>query len=210
MIDWALHQLQLPAQQPLSLIQAKQHVRIPADVTEFDDLLNDAIQGARAYLEDAYDIRFVKQRVRLTLETFPRESSITIPIRPVQSFDEFTWVDVAGAVHVLTVGDAETVPVPDVYGILTRRPAKLVLPFGRFWPPAVLATAEALRVDMTVGFLTGDSPELLPMPPGAIQAMKLLIGHSFNNGSAVTIGSLQKSDPLAMGVQSLMANVRLW
>lgn len=207
--DWGFTQVSLPAAEPLSLAQGKAQVRIPQDVTDYDDLISDSISAARNFIETTYGVPMMKQQVRMTLATFPHGSKIRIPIWPVQSVDGMSYVTSDGVLHTLIVGDNQTSPIPDVLTRLGRKPAELILPFAHIWPAVMLQTAEAVRIDLTVGFLTGDSPELLPMPPAAIQAMKLLIGHAFYNGSATTIGSLQKSEPLVFGVDALMANIRL-
>lgn len=208
--DWAIEQLGNPAAEPLTLAQAKAQVRIPSDVTDYDELISDSVSAARSFLEETYGVPMVKQQVRVSYVGFPRMDRIRLPVWPVQSVDAMDYVTADGLPHTLNVGEVDTIPVPDVIARLWRKPAELSLPWAHIWPPAVLQSGGAVRISLTVGFLTGESPELLPIPPAALQAMKLLIGHAFFNGSAATIGSLQKSEPLVFGIDALMANIRLY
>ena len=207
--DWAIETLALPAAEPMTLATAKLQCRVPTAITEYDALLSDAISAARNYIESTFAIYLAKQRVRITFASFPQGDRFRLPVWPIQTIDAMDYVTADGVAHFLNVGEVDTVPVPDVIARLWRKPAEMVLPFAHIWPPATLQIGGAIRISATVGFITG-SPELLPMPAAALQAMKLLIGHAYMNGSAVTIGSLQKSDPLALGVRDMMANLRLW
>lgn len=212
--DWALEWLQYPSYEPLTLSQAKQQLGITDDQTDFDALIGGTGAGdgyisvARSYIEETYGLPILKQRVRLTLAQFPWADTIRIPIWPVQSVDAFTYVTSDSIKHTLTVGENTTIPIPNVLTRLSRKPAELILPFAVIWPPAVLQTAEAIAIDMTVGFINGLSPETLPIPSVVFQAMRLLIGHYFMNREAATVIG-RPSEALVLGIDNLMANVRL-
>ncbi len=75
-------------------------------------------------------------------------------------------------------------------------------------PPAVLQESDGLQIDLTVGFVTGASPENLPVPGVVYHAMRLLIAHWFQNREAATVIG-RPSEPLVLGIDALMANVRL-
>ncbi len=200
--DFSLRRLSLPAAEPLSLNEAKAHLRIPLDITEFDDLVDGLIAAARTYLEENNNILLVKQDVELILQCFPVEDRIRIPIWPAQAVNYIRWRAADN-----TTGEMSADIDYDVR--IFRKPAEIVLRFAKIWPPIVLATADPVSIGLTIGFLSGDSPELLPMPATVKQSMKLLVDHWYRNGSDVTIGSLMVSAKLARGVDSLMKNVRL-
>lgn len=207
--DWAIEQLSLPSVEPLTLDQAKSHLRMTPDENDFDDVVTDLISIARNYIETTYGLPIMQQRLRLRLKQFPRASVIRLPIWPVQTVDAMTYIDAAAGMNVMLVGDDETQPIPDVITLLSRKPCELHLPWGHIWPPTVLQTAGAIRIDITGGFLTGASPELLPIPTTVLQAMKLLIGHYYENPEAATVIG-RPSEPLVLGVDALMQNVRLY
>jgi hypothetical protein len=145
------------------------------------------------------------QTVEVTLQQFPRDDRIRLPIWPIPAVNYVKYTDVQNVTRDMIVGVDNTA---EVLARLWKKPAELVLPFAKIWPPAVLQMADAVRIGLNVGF-TGQSPEF-PLPPMAIRALKLLVGHYYENRSAVTLGTLMKSDPLALAIDHLMANVRLY
>ena len=212
--DWALEWIQYPAYEPLTLSQAKQQLGITDDQNDFDALIGGTGAGdgyisvARSYIEETYGLPILPQKVRLTLAQFPLGDTIRIPIWPVQSIDAFSYVTSDSISHPLTYGDNLTQPIPQVLTRLARKPCELILPFAKIWPPAVLQTSDGVAIDMTVGFLNGQSPETLPIPSVVFQAMRLLIAHYFMNREASTVIG-RPSEPLVIGIDSLMSNVRL-
>lgn len=204
--DWSIRRLTLPTSEPLTLAQAKDHLRIDQSLTIEDNDITLMLEAARDYLEAAYSIRLMPQTVEVTLQQFPREDRIRLPIWPIPSFNYLKYTDVADVERQMTIGTNTN--AVDLLARTWKKPAELVLPFGKIWPPYVVQQADAIRIGCNVGF-TGQSPEF-PLPSQAIQAMKLLIGHFYENRSAVTMGTLMKSDPLALAVDHLMANVRLY
>jgi hypothetical protein len=149
----------------------------------------------------------VKQQVEVTLQNFPRADRIRFPIWPVQSVDYFHYTDTADVQRSMVIG---TTSAADLLARTAKKPAEVVLPFAKIWPAYVLQMADAIRIGLTVGFLSGASPDLLPIPGAAIRAMKLLIGHYYENRSAVTLGTLMKSEPLVLAVASCMSSVGLY
>lgn len=207
--DWVLQTLQEPSAEPITLTQAKQHLRVPDDLTEFDDLITEYMLSARDFIERTYGLPIMPQKVRLSLAQFPRADRVRLPVWPVQRVDAGRYYTIDGVAHPFTFGDSSTQPVPDLLLRLSRKPAEIVVPWAHIWPPAVLQTADAVQFDLTVGFVRGDSPETLPVPAVVLQALRLLIGHMYDIGAAVTVIG-RPSEPLVLGLDAMMTNVRLW
>lgn len=203
MPGWALRTIRPPAAEVISLSQAKGHLHIDLSFTDEDTTLEGYIESAREVIEQHYNLRLAQQQVELLLQNFPYGDAIQLPIWPVQSADYLNFTDVANVTRTLTIGT-------DVLTRLYCKPAELKLPFGGVWPAQVLTTADPVKIGLTVGFITGASPETLKMPARAVAAMLLLIGHSYDNRSAVTLGTLMKSEKLLHGVDDLMADLRLY
>jgi hypothetical protein len=128
----------------------------------------------------------------------------------VQSCDYFTFEDTLGNVNPLVVGATGDAGV-QVLTRLNRKPCELVLPWAHVWPPTVLTTADPIRIGLTVGYMTaGQSPLTLPIDVNILNAMCLLISWWWDNGAAATLGSLMKSDVSAIGVDQMMASVKLY
>ncbi len=210
-LDFSIALLQGPTEEPLTLQQAKEHLRLPTDVgfTDFDNKLNVFIKTARGYLERNYGIRCLTQKVEVTFQNFPAEDRIRIPVWPVQSFDYFTYTRADGVTTPMLIGATDT-PNVELLTRTRRKPAEICLPWAKIWPPAVLTTADAIRVGLTVGFNPNGSPLTLPLDPNIIQAMCLLLSWWWDNGAAATVGSLMKSDLSALGVDECMSDLRLY
>lgn len=202
-LEFSIRQLTPPATEPMTLAEAKNHLRIPDDVTELDTVIALYIASARAYLEATYSTYLVKRTIEILFQNFPRVDTMRMPIWPIQSIDYFRYTGANGTQGSLAVDT-------QILTRLYKKPPELVLPWAAVWPQIVLTTADPIAVGATVGFVTASSPENLPMPAAALEAMRMLIGHQYFNGSAITLGSLMKSDPIALGVSQFMANVGLY
>jgi uncharacterized phiE125 gp8 family phage protein len=202
--DYTLALVTPPAAEPMSLTFAKLQLRIDESLTEEDDFINAAIAGARAYIEQAYDIKIMPQRWEMTLNNFPRAERIRFPVGPVQSIAYFTYEDTAGNVTTLTCGQSIAGGF-DLLTRLARKPAELVLPFGHVWPAVVLTTADPIRIGLNLGWLTGASPETMPLPPQIRMAMGLLCDHFYNNRSELAVGL--RNERIAFGVDALMMSL---
>lgn len=202
--DWSLRMTAPPAQEPVSLSQAKLALRVADDLDDDDLYISLSISAARSYLEKTYDVKVITQSWELLLQNFPRADRIRFPVGPIQTVDYFRYTDTGFNVTDIPVGnDASS-------GLLVRLskvPAEIVLPFGKVWPGVTLQTADAIAIGFTAGFMLNASPNLMPIPPQIIQAIFLLTDHWYENRGAVTLGSLMKSDPIAHGVESLMASI---
>jgi len=207
MHDWSLRLVTPPAAEPLTLDQVKRALRLPLDYLDEDTELAEILASARNELEQEYNIRFVVQTVELLLQNFPREPFIRFPIWPVQEVLYLKYTDTAGTVRQMEIDSLSA-----TFAVLTRlyrKPAQVVLPFSKFWPSTILQTADPIAIGLKVGFVTGESPEGLPMPPMGLSAIKRLCEHGYRYKGAVTLGSLLTSEELKFGVSRLMANVGL-
>lgn len=207
--DWSISTLVPPTSEPITLTRAKTHLKIDPLLTEEDDDIQDYIAAARSYLEETFFVRIMPQKVEMQISQFPREDRIRLVAWPIRSIDYVRYTDINGNVGEMNVGTSTTAGAT-VLTRLNRKPCELKLPFAKIWPTAVLQESDGVQIGMSVGYLRGDSPETLPIPPAVIGAMKLLITNFYENRSAVTNGTLDKTDPLAISVGHLMANVRLY
>jgi uncharacterized phiE125 gp8 family phage protein len=114
-----------PAVEPVSLAQAKLHLRLDGDAE--DVLVASLITAVRMTVERKASLALVEQGWTLTLDAWPRGREIAVPLAPVS---EVTSLTVYGEDDT----PAEVDPAHYVVD-LASRPARVVLRTSRTWPP---------------------------------------------------------------------------
>src|SRR5712691_10534347 len=94
-----------PTEEPVSLDEAKAHLRVDLDAE--DDLIEDAITAARETLEIEMRRSFLSTTWTLGLDHFPWRGFLRLPRPPLQRVEAMTYLDVDGAEQTLE---------PTVYG----------------------------------------------------------------------------------------------
>lgn len=179
-----------PAEEPVSLDEAKAHLRVDHDTD--DDLITALIAAARQFAETFTRRAFVTQTWRLELDAFPAE--IRLPRSPIQAVTSVQYVDEAGSTQTL----GSSLYVLDK----ATEPARLIPAYDQSWPAARNFTA-ALKVTYTAGY--GDAAAV---PQAIKQALLLLIGHWYERREAVSVAAPPAEMPMA--VDALLWQHRLY
>jgi uncharacterized phiE125 gp8 family phage protein len=193
-----------PATEPVSLAEARLHLRIADDVIEDDDLITDLITAARQQVENVTGLALIEQTWRLDLSGWREEpwhcwlpsgsEAVQLPRPPLIEVTELAYDDVDGDEQELTEDT-------DFVVVLGGETAGLVLPaYSESWP-TVRPMPNAVRIEYSAGY-GGDAGDV---PQALRQAMLLLIGHWYENREAAQAGALSEA-PLA--VESLLAPYR--
>jgi uncharacterized phiE125 gp8 family phage protein len=185
----AYRQTVAPTSEPLSLAEAKLHLRV--DSTDEDSLIESLIVAAREYVENRTDRQLVTATYVLNLRTFPvclerneQWYEIHLPKPPLQSVTSVTYVDLAGNTQTLSTGDY----VVDNSQVIGR-----ILPsYLQFWPVA-RDFPNSVTVTYVAGYGTAEN-----IPEGIRAAMKLIIGHLYANREAVNVGNIVNELPMAV------------
>lgn len=187
-----------PVNLALSLVDAKKHLRV--DLAEDDDLITDLIKAAIAQTEDLTSRKLITQTWQFFLDRFPFGRMIELPFAPVQSVTSIKSTDQDGAE---TTQD-NTEYIVDV--VTTR--ARIVLKEDFDWPdPDVdLQEANAVKIQFIVGFGDDDTD----VPGNLRSAVKLLVGHLYENREAVSLRPGSSFQTLPMGYDALIAPFRLY
>jgi len=153
-----LVQLQAPAVEPVSLAEARLHLRIDDDMTADDALIGLLIGAARRYCESYLSL--ISQRWRLVLDRFPGIGDMYVPEAytsnpgnaillergPVLSVESINWRAMDGATQ------AVSTPTRPAYAVELSGPIPRITPgFGRIWP-VPLPEIGAVWVDYTAGY----------------------------------------------------------
>lgn len=159
-----------PAEEPVTLAEARAHLRL--DAAEEDALLEALIAAARTSLEAETRRAFVTQHWRLTLDDWPSRP-IELPLAPVT---EVT------AVKVALLSGAMLAIDPAFYEVDAKgEPPRIAAKRGQAWPMPATRLA-GIEVEFSAGY--GDA-----VPQPLKQAILLLAAHWFENRAPVGEGA---------------------
>lgn len=165
-VPFGLKQYAAPASEPLTLADAKAHLR--QDITDDDTYISSLISAARAHVENWIGRRLVTQTWDLARDDFPVGArEITIPYGPVQSISSITYLDSGGNSIVLD----PSLYLLDTYGISAR----CYPVYTKIWP---LTRYE--RNAVIIRYVTGYGAAAA-VPANIVHAMKMLISHWYEN-----------------------------
>jgi uncharacterized phiE125 gp8 family phage protein len=204
-----------PAAEPVSLAQAKLHLRI-GDYSDEDALISTWITAARERVEaevsralvtQSYDmfldsfpygggymLREVRQQGWIThANPFPRSLAIKVPRPPLVSVDTIEYTDQGGQLVTLD---------PSQYRVRTSRsrPGTIEPAYGVAWP-IPQPVCSAVRIRFTAGY--GNAAAV---PASAVAAMLLIIGHRWLNRESVITGTI--ASELPQGVSDVLAPLK--
>lgn len=203
----ALQLYTAPTIEPLTLSEATAHLRVDSD----DDMLlvESLITAARIYCENKTNRQFINATYKLSLDQFPvwndcrprRGESfaelggvIRVPRPRLQSVTSITYVDLNGDTQTLSTSN---------YTVDTQsEPGRIVPAYNSFWP-GTRTQVNAVVVTYVAGF----GANATSVPESIKAAMKLIIGHLYENREAVNIGNVVNEVPMA--VDSLLGTYAL-
>lgn len=162
-----------PAVEPLTLAEAKLHLRVATGQTDEDSLISALIVAARRWFERRTNRQLVTATWRLTLDAFPLGCRpLLLPVAPVASVTSVSYVGNAGATYTLAATK---------YVVSTdREPARLMPAYGLVWPVARWVP-DAVQVVFVAGYGVAAA-----VPDDIKSALRLVIGHLYENREEVT------------------------
>ncbi len=180
-IQLGLHLVTPPAVEPITVLQAKEWLRVDAGDGSQDGTLADIITAARELAELKSGRQLITATWAMTLDRFPGlidysdwywtgndPRTIRLLLGPVQSVGSIQYVDPFGNVQTLD---------PSQYQVdLVSDPARLKPAYGKIWPVARYQNAS-----VTVQFTSGYGADGSAVPSRIKQAMRLLIGWDYEN-----------------------------
>ena len=187
-----LTQTVAPTIEPVSLVEAKRHLRVEADEENAD--ITEMIAAARRSCEKWTDRQFVTATWRLTLGGFPNAGdTLSVPLPLLQSVTSIQYIDPDGVTQTWNVAkyDVDT----------DSKPGRIVPAFGESWP-----TTRSDIDSVTIVFVAGYGAETA-VPFKVRQAIKLLVGHWFANRESVLVGPRATTAPQA--VEALLDTERM-
>lgn len=159
-----------PAEEPVSLFEAKHHLR--EDEDDQDALIELYTQAAREHCEQETGRLFVTQTREVVLDSFPC-GPIEILTGPVQSIESVTYVDEDGAEQTLAAEAWMFAPNPE--------PARVAPVLD--WPRTQAGRPGAVTVRFVGGY--GNA---INVPAPLKAAILLVLGDSYENREATVLG----------------------
>lgn len=161
-----------PATEPVTLTEAKAHLRV--DGTDDDTYITTLIKVARQLCEAYSGLSFITQEREIKLDRFPCGRTIELPQGPVQSIDDFVYLDADGNSQPLTV---DTDYLVDLSGGRVQYVDSWPYTDGQF---------NAVTITYTAGYANDEHD---PVPEVIKQAMLMQIGSLYENRQDEVIGT---------------------
>lgn len=158
-----------PGAEPVSLDEAKTHLRIDedCDCAGDDAYLQALISAARQYCECFQNRAYITQTWEMSLERFTRV--VEIPKGSLQAVDSVIYRDAMGAETELIEGTDYIYSSRGIHGRLTT-------PYDKTWPCFAPYPLDPVVIRFTCGY--GDAEAV---PAQVKQAVLLLVGHWYEN-----------------------------
>lgn len=178
-----------PASEPLSLVEAKDHLRITQ--ANEDGMIAGYILAAREYIENDTHLKLVTQTLDYTVDDgWPCVSArgyyrtrIEFPFKPVASITSVSYVDAAGATQVLASNQ---------YVLRNDGPVHFIEPAYDITWPTVRAQTAAITVRLVAGAAAASVPQAL------LQAMRLLVANQYAQREPLAVGVAPSELPLGL------------
>lgn len=152
----ALKLITPPATEPLTLDEAKTHLKI--DYTDDDTYISSLITAARTYCEKFQNRAYITQTWELALDSFPK-SLFQLPLPPLQS--------VASIKYYGTDNTEYTFDSANYYVDTFSQPGRVCLNYSVSWPSTALRPINSVIIQFVVG---GDT-----VADEVLHAIKMLV-----------------------------------
>lgn len=161
-----------PAVEPVSLADAKQHLRI--DGTAEDPLINALIMTSRLHIETALGLALITQSWSYFLDAWPTSRTLELPLRPISAISAIRAYAADGSFTI--------VPAASYVTDMSAAPPRIVLQTSAA-KPAPGRPANGIEIAMTAGY--GSTAADVPLP--IRQALLILTAHWYEHREVVEI-----------------------
>lgn len=222
-----------PVVEPVSVEQAKKHLRLDADFMDDDDYVKSLIMVARGITEGYIRRAIIKQKWCLTMDRFPtwgdtddpyfwlyRRGIIDLTVPPFMALDDFKWIDTNGAEKSLadafpTAGMDPTAPLDQWITVDAQDDSVRLEPlYGQFWPVTQFRI-KSVKISYWAGYTDGVPPNGIDpqdgdpagkVPPEIKHAILMVVSNLYENREPVVVG--QTVAELPLGYEALLSRYR--
>lgn len=144
-ISTSLTETTAPTDEPITVAEAKEQLRIRSGYTADDTYLDSIIQSVRRYLQKVTGRVLTVGSWTFRLDRFPtRANPITLPLFPVQSITAIKYLDADG--------DEQTWTSSEYNADLNSEPARIQPAFDFTYPVTRTHDFEGVRVEFVAGY----------------------------------------------------------
>ncbi|MEM8668730.1 MAG: head-tail connector protein [Planctomycetota bacterium] len=192
-MNYAVNVLTEPTQEPVSLSEAKLHLRVPTDHEDVN-ISGIYLPAARRRVEAELGRQLMTATLTLTLDAFPPGTCpMPIPMAPLQSITSIIYRDIAGT--------ETTMPAEDYVVDSRSEPGRVMPSDGVTWPSV---KDRVVGSTVLVTFVAGYGPNESDVPAPIRQAILLLLGHYYYHREEVVMGV--NTSVLPRAVSDLLAS----
>ena len=149
--------------------EIKRALKIPTANTDHDSELTDLALAAITLLERASGRLFLTRTVTWTLDEFPNEECLEVPLPPLASITSIQYYD---------TDDVQQTWASSKYNVSTSTPGRIEPTESESWP-TTKNKFEAVTIVFSAGYGATEST----VPAGIRQAIKLCIKYWFEEGT---------------------------
>ncbi len=169
-----------PALEPVSLVEARDHLRVDHD--DEDVLIASLITSARVHLETLLGLAFISQQWNYVLDRWPRGPVVELPLSPVQSVSRVSVYDADG--------NATTMAQSDYALDAISQPARLI------WQDRALRAEPGRSYNaIEISFAAGFGVNASDVPQPLRQAILLLTAHWYERREPVGLAGEVREIP---------------
>lgn len=182
-----------PAIEPVSLADAKTHLRVEVD--DENALIQTLISAARQWVETFTHRALITQTWDLKLDGFlcGSDDAIELPLAPASSVTSIAYVDSNGDTQTWASANYTT----DLPSGPKAQRGRIVPAYSMFYP----STRDVVNA-VTVRFVAGYGSTAASVPQPIVAAIKLMVAHWYAQREPVNIGNLVT--PIPMATESLL------
>ena len=185
-----------PAVEPVTLAEAKSHLRV--DTADDDTYITGLIRAAREWCEQYLDRTLVHTQWVMRFDRFPPDGTqdIELPRPPIVASGTATAVALT---FTFENGTTSTYSTASYRVDRASTPGAVKTLYGQAWPPH-LQDDNAISVTWWGGY----GPSGSDVPQSIRHAMLMLVAFWYDNRSTVLVGSISKQ--LEFAVESLLSS----
>jgi len=184
---YSLNLITAPAIEPVTLLEAKNHLRIMPDDAIPDDEIESIVSVAREKIENEVSRALITQTWEAVSGAFPwsLDCPIELELPPLQSVTSVKYIDINGAGQTWD---------SSLYQVNNKSTPGFILPIsGESYPD----TDDAINA-VTIEFVAGYGDEAIDVPSPVRHAMKLIIGELYSRREEALVGATITTVPLSV------------